>query len=184
MKITDILEYNTEPIQVGDFVFLEHPFAWGRGKDYGVLSPWEITNQGIITGQVIGTYGPWDHVPNSKLHWDIVPDTWIAGRFHAMKVLGIYSKEKEFNYNNHFTGFDPEEYKKYINSILPDIYSGSCQIEPIRVCKDIRRTRNWKHMIVTNDFSDLEKCLPIEMIIEKEIVKGNIEKQNGSNSLR
>lgn len=157
-------------IKIGDFVWINHPHAWNTAKSLGVLSIEEMNREGFVKGQVIGTYGP---VKNGY-YWDIIPDCWIAARFHVMKVLSTYSSIKTFNYT--IDGFDGEKYKEYVQSVIPELSVGSCQLEPDRVFKDIERTRNWDIMKITNDFSELEKADPREYIIEKSIVDQAFEK--------
>lgn len=73
-------------INIGDFVIIKHQYAWSKALEEDKLSYWEMDNRGYIKGQVIGTYGPWDHVPDSKFHWDIVPDCWIIERGGSCQI--------------------------------------------------------------------------------------------------
>lgn len=126
---------------IGDFVIIFHPYNWNQAKEWGTLSPWELSNPCRIKGQIIGTYGPWDSVPGSEFHWSIVPDCWILSQYHPLK--------HELDHGQ----------------------IGSCQITENHVFEDKERTRDWKLSILMKDFSRYTESNDIkEHVIEKRII--------------
>ncbi len=81
-------------INIGDFVIIQHIYSWSEARRNNKLSEWELENEGLLKGQVVGTYGPWDHMPESKFHWSIVPDCWVLSE-HGSCQLEEYRVEKD-----------------------------------------------------------------------------------------
>lgn len=136
-----------EKIEVGDFVIIHHPYSWGVAKEKGCLDPWEISNEGFIRGQVIGTYGPWDHVPGSKFHWDIVPDCWILAKDHPMNG----------------------EFDNYIGSCQIEVERVTKDVQRSRDWKLAILTNDLSTYIKSTDVK--------EYVIEKLIIEENIKRQ-------
>lgn len=136
-------------IQVGAFVNFQNFHIWETAQKFGCLSKWELDHPGYVTGRVIGTYGPWDHVPNSKFHWDIYCDsTLLIGYLRRDSQLDEEGKYQKFGFRG----------------------SGSSQIEPEYISLDVVRNREWQLSILTNDFSGYQGLDPNECVWEREIL--------------
>ena len=73
-------------INIGDFVIIHHPYSWRNAHEDKMLCEWELKNEGYLKGQVVGTYGPWEHMPESKFHWSIVPDCWVLSEHGSCQL--------------------------------------------------------------------------------------------------
>lgn len=131
-------------IKIGDFVIIHHPYAWSEAFNKKTLSKYELDNHGYLTGQVTGTYGPWEHMPESTFHWSIVPDCWILDSDRGSCQLEADRVKKDI--------VRSRQWKLALVTNDMSIYDKSDKNEYI-LEKYIIRQNQIRHMMYVNDTS-------------------------------
>ncbi len=134
-----------------NFVYFYNSHLWETGSRYGVLSKFEESKPGFVTGIIKGTY---EH--NGNFLWDIRCDSQEL-------IYQLRIKIEDHNERYEKFGFDG---------------IGSSQIEPDSVIKDVSRCRNWELCELVNDYSNILDSESNEYVMEKLFIKQYIDDFN------